>query len=207
MGTQPNNVESGSPVKDADNQPAVNWEKRYKDTQAAYTRVSQEAAKLRAENAVLNEQIGSVRLDLTEEQQKDLETLKYSDPDAWRLQLNQLENEKRNSLNEEVNKKSSEMEELAKRKIVLEEFQQANPDLVLTDEVIALDIPKRITNKLEQGKISFAEFLSECKGYLTAGKVVKDTNKTLNQPNLSMVGGSAGEIKPGKDLDYSKITF
>lgn len=200
-------VKQGIPSNDPKNDDTQNakqdWEKRFLDTQADYTRKCQENARLKAELEAYKN--GDNSLSLSEEQKQRLEELKYSDPDAWRKELNNLEKQKRDSLEKDIQTKANELTEIEQRRIILDDFVKANPQVLLNDEVIALDIPPRITRKLEEGKISFSEFLVECKDYLSAKKVVKDVNTTLEQPNLTKVGGD-NKLNVKKDsIDYSKV--
>ena len=75
----------------------VDYEKRFKDTQAFATKVAQEKAdavrelqELKAELSVLKE-TAKPSLTIDEQTQSELEDLKYSDPDAWRAKVNELE--------------------------------------------------------------------------------------------------------------------
>ena len=72
--------------------------------------------------------------------------------------------------------------ELARRAKVLEEFNQSHPDVQLTDELIAYDVPPRLTKQLEKGELTFEEFLDKTYEFLTKPKTVKDVNETLQQP-------------------------
>lgn len=193
-------------------------EQRRRDTQSEYTRISQSKKALEAENKVLkNKVIGDVKLELTPEQTEELENLKFEDPDAWRKKVNRYELEAidkhTKAVNEEVTKFSSEeleKDELERRKTVLVEFNQANPDFQLNDDVIQNDIPPRITKKLETGKVTFEEFLKEVYDYTKTGKVVKQ-EETPNQPNLSkMAGGDkpdANAVKEDIIMSYKKEIF
>jgi len=64
---------------------------------------------------------------------------------------------------------------------------------VLSDEVIENDIPPRITKKLEQGKIGFAEFLEECRVYLVKGKVVDKGEEPPAVTDISKNPGSSSQ--------------
>lgn len=193
-------------------------EKRRRDTQSEYTRLTQQKKALEAENIALkNKALKEVRLTLSQEQTQELEDLKFSDPEAWRKKVNLYESEaldrQRSELNEEVTKISADTlakEELERRKDVLKEFNQEHPDFVLDDGTIANDIPPRITKRLETGEISFEAFLQECYDYSKTGKVVMQ-EKTLNQPNLSKVGGGSKPDKFAETQDailsYNKEVF
>lgn len=176
---------------------AATAEQRRRDTQAEFTKSRQKQAALEAEKTELLKQVSSdVKVELSDEQAEELEELKFSDPDAWRRKMNTYETEAQSKRAKEVDErlkevsaKGTETAELERRKQVLQEFQAVNPGLVINDDVIANDIPPRITKRLQDNEVTFEEFLQEAHDYLKTGKVVATTEKTLNQPNLSKAGG------------------
>lgn len=181
---------------------AAKLEKQRRDTQSAFTRVSQENKKLTAEKDKMSE---AWRADymktLSVGDKAELEELRAQDPDAWRQKMNQLEQEEANKFGDRVTQVSQEahqMTELELREQQLAEFNEANPDFQITDDVIDNDIPPRITKKLEEGKISFAEFLEEVKTYVGKPKRIKQ-EQAPDEPNLS---NNPGSDKPsGKALE------
>lgn len=177
--------EENSATLGQENAQAVDWEKRFKDTQAAYTQSRQEIAKLKAELAVKDEP----KMQLTAEQQDELEDLKYNNPEEWRKRVNDLEKQADAQFNTKLNEELQKLTELEQRQLTLEAFQLSHPDFHLDDEVIAYDVPKRITKRLETGEINFETFLEEAYQYLTTPKVVGSQAKDLDQPNLNKVGG------------------
>lgn len=177
--------EENSATLGQENAQAVDWEKRFKDTQAAYTQSRQEIAKLKAELAVKDEP----KMQLTAEQQDELEDLKYNNPEEWRKKVNDLEKQADAQFNTKLNEELQKLTELEQRQLTLEAFQLSHPDFHLDDEVIAYDVPKRITKQLETGEINFETFLEEAYQYLTTPKVVGSPAKDLDQPNLNKVGG------------------
>lgn len=193
-------------------------EKRRRDTQAGFTQLTQKNKALEAEKAaLLNKATGSVEVQLTEAQAEELEALKFSDPDAWRKKLNVYEAEARTKRAKEIDDELKQVststldsEELERRKSVLEKFNQEHPDLVINDDLIESEIPPRITKKLADGKVTFEEFLEECYEYAKTGKVVA-SDKVLNQPNLSKVGGGNSPDKNAAKediiLSYQKETY
>ena len=176
----------------------VDYEKRFKDTQAFATKVAQEKAdalrelqELKAELSVLKE-TAKPSLTIDEQTKSELEDLKYSDPDAWRVRVNELEqkaNLEFNSKIDEAKKLSSQQLELQRRANVLAQFQTEHPDVEFTDELLHLDIPQRIVKELENGKVTYEEFLNNVYNYVKTPKVVGSITKTLEQPNLSKTGG------------------
>lgn len=193
--------------------------KRFRDTQAAYTKDRQRIKALEAEKTVLKKTaVGNVKIELTAEQAEELDELKFSDPEAWRRKMNKYEQEAlskhENELEEEVKQVSAsslEEEEKARRKDVLTEFLSENKSDTFNAEYIANDIPPRITRKLENGEITFEDFLTECLEYSKKGKVVKQTEKTLGQASLSKSGGGStpdkNAVKEDAIKSYEKETF
>ncbi|BAM63096.1 hypothetical protein ETP1_046 [Edwardsiella phage ETP-1] len=174
---------------------AATLEKRRRDTQGAYTRAQQEAKRLQTENDLLakgwEDQFAR---ELPIDTQAELEELKATDPDAWRNRLNELEVQRRGefgSKRQEIATKAKGETELEYRQRALQEFSEANPTVQIDNDVVQNDIPPRITRKLENGEISFGQFLEECKSFLTKGKVVKPVvDVPAGVKNLSATGGS-----------------
>jgi hypothetical protein len=193
-------------------------EKRYRDTQAAYTRTAQKTKALEAENSVLLQKATSkVDLKLTEAQTEELETLKFEDPEAWRRKMNSYEAEAREKYRSEltaevknVSSSSLEKDELKRREQVLAEFMEQNEGFKLDDDMIKNDIPPRITKKLDSGDITFEEFLEQCHEYVNTGKVIAQ-EKVPNNPNLSKIGGRGSPdkhaVKEDMITSYNKETF
>jgi len=173
---------------------AANAEVRRRDTQSSYTKTQERNIALESEN----EQLAStweaeVSKNLTTEQQSELEELKHTDQEAWREKINSYEAGNATRVKEkrtEIKAKATKETELQKRTRVLEEHNVANPDFALTDDVIDNDIPPRITRKLEQGKITFDEFIQASHEYLSKGKVIHAGDPAPNEPDLSAQSGS-----------------
>jgi len=198
---------------------AVSAERRRRDTQAEYTKTTQETKALKAEKAELLKRVNqNVKIEMTAEQAEELESLKFEDPEAYRLKMNKYEQTALAKQDEElteslkqVSASTLETEELEQRDITLAKFNQAHPDFVLTNEVFDNDIPPRIVKKLETGKISFEAFLKECYDYTKTGKVVKQEALPGKQPNLGNVGGSSkpdgNAVKEDIILSYNTETY
>lgn len=186
----------------------VDYEKRFKDTQAFATKLAQEKAEkereleeLKAEFSVLKA-TAKPSMTISKEVQDELDDLKYSDPEAWRSRLNQLEadaNKEFDSKLSDARSATAQQLELNRRASVLAEFQTRHPEIAFTDELLQLDIPGRIVKKLESGKVSYEEFLNEVVDFVKAPKIIGDSNKTLNQPNLSRIGGDSTPTKDARD--------
>jgi len=182
--------EKASDTEKQKKEDAINWEKRYKDTQKAFTKSRQELAELRAQLKVLQEQVKAPEPTIDDDKKKELDELKLTDPDRWYREMKALEDSAQKELSERVNKLSEREKELVRREMVLEEFLEANPDVVINNEIIKYDVPARITKKLEDGKITFEQFLNEVKEFLTRPKKIAEDQKPPQQKDIGSVGGS-----------------
>lgn len=176
---------------------AAGLEKRRRDTQSAYAKSQEQLKQTKVERDKYAQGWESdFSRNLSSTQQAELEELKASDPDAWRAKLNEYEQTQRTQFEEKKTeikqhaKKESEMEARTRQ---LSEWQAANPKIELTDDVIANDIPPRITKQLEKGDINFETFLAKCGEYLSKGRATSQGgDKAPNHGNLSSAaGGSA----------------
>lgn len=193
---------------------AVTIEKRRRDTESTLGKTKSTLEALQAEKQAL---AGRVKVDatasLTEDEREALAQLKHTDPDAWRVQMNQLETVAKQALERELSEAAataSQQQELERRGVVLADFNNAHPDAPITQEVIENDIPPRIIKKLEDGSVSFEEFLEEAYNYLTKPKTVGSA-KAPQQPNLGNVGGSSKPRPEAVEADFSssykEVTF
>lgn len=194
---------------------AANAELRRRDTQSSYTKTQQENLALTSENSQLADSWATeVSKTLTTEQQQELEELAHTDKEAWREKINKYETANASRVKEkhtEIKKKAGKETEVQQRERHLEEYNKANPDYALTDDVIDNDLPPRITKKLEEGKITFDEFIQEAHKYLSAGKVISKGDKAPNEPDLSKSGGNSKPTDQAVDGDikesYKKEIF
>jgi len=174
-------------------------EKKFRDTQSAFTKTNQKLKTLEAEKTILlTKATENVTIELSQEQKDELEELKFSDTEAWRKKLNSYERDAvdkhRKKLEQEVKEVSTstlDTEELERRKQVLSDFKKEHPSFDLNDDIIANDIPPRLTKKLAEGNITFDEFVVSCYEYLNKGKTIKDTEDAGKRPNLSKLGGKS----------------
>jgi len=187
----------------------VDFKKRFKDTQSAYTK-SQQALKAAQAKLEALEKLTTPKVEIDETTRTELDQLKFDDPDKWHQRMNEIENlaiQKHSQILNEASQEAMRAAELERRAQVLEEFNRSR-GLDITDEVIQFDVPPRITKKLENGEISFEAYLEEVSDYLTSPKTVKGGDSTLNQPDLNKVGGSdAPEDKATPAFDYAKVVF
>ena len=194
---------------------AARSEKRRRDTQSALAKATSAKSILEVENEELKKLVTQgARIEISTEEQEELNELKHSDPDAWRDKMNALEQ----NVVATTTTKLTEISDAAKttgtvgeRTVLLEAFLHDNPGFVINDDVLANDIPPRIKRALEKGEVTFMQFLGNVKSYLETNKVVDPNTPLDSGPNLSNVPGS--DI-PGDDADnaqqetdYSKMVF
>jgi len=188
---------------------------RRRDTQGAYTKNQQTLKALQAENEKLASSWESDAVsNLSSTEQAKLEELKVQDPDTWRSEIVRLEEEKRGKFKEKreaITQEASQMTELERRGLQLEQFNKDNPDIQLTDDVIENDIPPRITRKLEKGEIQFDEYLNEVAAYLSKPKKLapgETAPKTPDFANTRSSGSPTSEaLNQQSKTDYKKEIF
>ena len=180
---------------------AAGLEKRRRDTQAAFSKKSAEASQLEAENRALTNEWQKDGVKLTTTQQEELDELKYSDPDKWRLKLNEYESEAQKKFQERSNEVSASAKtetETERRNKLLQEYNAANPDFQITDDVVDNELPPKYLKQLTAGDITFEDYLDKAKEFLSTGKVIKGASDELedNDPNFHKAGGGA---KPSEE--------
>jgi hypothetical protein len=194
---------------------AVKTEKRRRDTQAAYTKSQQQIKQLTsAQEEAFTHLENELQVELTTEEQTELEELKVTNPDAWRKKLNQFESRKKEKVGEikkKITEKTSRETALEERAASLAKYNEENPDYPLSDDVIDNDIPPRFTKQLASNEITFDEFLTKCRDYLAKGKTLDKGTKAENEVDLSQANGSAklsdSVINKSSSSDYKKETY
>jgi len=178
---------------------AANLESRRRQTQSQYVKSRQELSELgHVSKALKTKLTEKATVKLTADQTIELNELKASDPDAWHAKLNEYNAAATAGIETEfteVDVKAKELSEVDRRQVVLDEYMASNPDFELTDDILANDVPKRITSELESGKITFEDFLGKVRTYLTSNKVITPAKDEKDEPNL---GNIAGKSKPEK---------
>lgn len=187
---------------------AVTSERRYRDTQGAYTKAQQEAKKNEAIAAGFQERLLESEVVLTKEQKFELADLRKTDPEAWRAKLNEYEAANKANLTtelEEIRTKSSNKGELEIRKDQMAVFSEET-GIVLTDEVIANDLPPRFLKELSEGKVTFEEFLVNAGEFIKAEKVIQGADESTddNTKDLSRVAGGHEPAKDAQEGDFEE---
>lgn len=201
------NVDEGGKVKFEEGvdplfKAAVLAEKKYRDTQASFTKNQQELARLKAKAEVLEKQVTST-VQLTAEQVQELEDLKYSNPDEWFHKKQAYETTAKQS----TSTKLQELTEQAAQKALLDLTKgekdaillafNSQTGLGLTEDVLANDIPLRLQMKSET--MPYEDYLKEVANYLGKTKVIKNTDPGLDVTDIHSMAGrdttSAGAVK------------
>ena len=198
---------------------AVAATKSYRDNQSGFTKSQQSLKETEAENIALKEQLANATqkpLELSTEDQTELDNLYTTDREAWRAKTNMLEQQSKEASEKAISEATDEARtkaggefELARRYEYLEEFNQGRK-IPITVELMDTDIPPRITKKLADGEITFEGYLDEVAEYIDADKVVSKTADTtttdLNKANGGTSPSDADKEKQG-ELDYSQQSF
>ena len=190
---------------------AATSEIRRRDTQSALTKTKDELSTATVKNnKILENWAKDITATLSDDEQNELNELKHSDPDKWRQRLDEIEISKQAQFEDkkkEIDDAASKETAIQKRTRLLKEYNEANPEHMLSDDVIDNDIPPRITKKLANNEISFEEFLSEANKYLTTGKVIGgDNDDAPDDPDLGDMGGkqtpSDASVKGDAEATY-----
>ena len=191
---------------------AAKAEIRRRDTQAAYTKGQQALKALQVEKQKLAKSWEADAVaNLSATEQAALDELKSQDPDAWRVKISEMEEAKRTEFKakcETITADAQSSTELERRQLQLEQYNLDHPTEKLTDEVIANDIPPRITKKLQNGDIQFSQFLEEVAQYLAKGKTLAETAKP---PETKSIATARGASQPSEQqqntTEYNEEIF
>jgi len=176
---------------------AVTSERRYRDTQGAFTKAQQNAKKQEAIATGLQERLLESEVALTKEQKFELNDLRKTDPEAWRTKLNEYEEVNKTTLKtelEEIRTKSSTKGELEIRQDQMAAFSKET-GIELTDQVVANDLPPRYIKELEDGKVTFEQFLDKAGKFIKADKTIQGSGDSTDDDTKDL-GRVAGGQEP-----------
>lgn len=187
---------------------AVMAERRRRDTQASFTQAQQKLKAFETENNILadmlEKELASV---ITDEQKDELDDLKHTDPEKWRVRLNELEVDRKNQLatkRQQVREQVEKESELERRTRLLAEFNETNPEIQLTDDVIEEELPPKFAKQLERGEITFEQFLDNARTFLSKGKTIAPVETPPASPTLAKVGGSHKPSEQARTVDSTE---
>jgi len=216
--------EKGKYVYPADMDPvlkaAVAATKSYRDNQSGFTKSQQSLKETEAENIALREQKAKAvqkPLELSKEEQMELDKLYSDDPTAWRHRVNALEQQAQDAVTEELTTATDEAKqkagtdfELQRRYDYLDYVNKGRGDKPITTDNLNDDVPNRINKKLADGSVTFEEYMTEVVEYLDAGKAIA-TSGVEPTTDLNKVNGGATATRGAKEeqgmLDYSQQAF
>ena len=177
---------------------APDYEKMFKDTQAAYTKARQEIAALKTKAAALEAEIQEKGYSIDEAVAEELETLKYTDPEAWRQKLNAIESQRAKDIDSKI---AAEVE-VERRTQLLAEYNAANPNYQLNDYVAQNVLPGSFMRRLDAGEITFEGFIAEASDYLKRVKVGPgNSDKAGKTSPIRQMDGSSSPSPQGSDTD------
>jgi len=188
-------------------------EKRRRDTESTLGKTrAQLNASQATQDAYKKRMVGQPAA-ITAERRAELDDLKITDPEAWRLELNKMDQQANSALDTELSDISSEAvqaAEVTRREDVLLQFNAEHSDAPINDASLQNEIPPRITKRLSDGTISFEEFLNEAYEYLVAPKTTVGATATAD-PSLGAAGGTSNpsnEAQAAADItDYANTVF
>lgn len=176
------------------------WEKMFKDTQAAYTKSRQEIAALKTKAAALEAELNKQGYEIEPEVAEELEMLKYSDPEAWRQKLNAIEASKAKAIDSKI---AYEVE-TERRTQLLNEYNQANPSYQINDYVAQNVLPGSFLRRLDAGELTFEGFIAEASDYLKRVKIGPGNSEKAGKPNpMRVLDGGSSPTPNGTDNDVS----
>lgn len=180
-----------------------NYEKMFKDTQAAYTKARQEIAAYKAQIKALENTIVKSNIAIDPEIQEELDALKHTDPETWRQRLNAIENAKAKEVTSEITKQA----EIARRREVLNQWNQDNPDAQITDYIVKNVLPQSFYKRLNNNEISFEGFLAEASNFLRQVKVGPGNSPKAGKKDPMRVAEGTASMPAEKVVDYKDMIF
>ncbi|RLA58326.1 MAG: hypothetical protein DRQ78_12205 [Epsilonproteobacteria bacterium] len=198
----------------------VRAEKRQRDAQSELGRTQAQLRESKAVTDVLMATASTMVPDdfqLSDDELTALDKLKTTDPDKYRLEVNALEAKAKEAQKEKLAELTTKAATAAtdahttkNRVTVLAEFRDANPDLVITDDVLVNDVPPRFLKGVQDGEYDYATYLSMVKDYVGTGKKAPEGNEgdphNIHKMNGSQTPGKKAAGRQGQG-DYAKMTF
>lgn len=172
---------------------AAKTEARRRHTQGQYTKAQQALNKIEAQK----EGAG-----LTQDQIKELEHLKSTDPEAWYHKRRELTEQVENTWE----KKAQELGAKARRE-ELEALLETSGDLTMQN--LENDVPARLLNEFNAGNITSEDLVEQATQYIQNGVSLPQPEDTLSQPDLGTVPGGSEPSKDGANSseNYEDITY
>ena len=190
---------------------AVAKEKAFRDTQAGFTKTRQELKAKEAELEALRQQIAKYETpeaSLSEEERKELEELKYVNPEEWYKRMRALEEVAQKKVEEkldEVQKEARQKTESEIKQEILEEFNK-NRETPITQEFLDLEIPPKYHKMVANGEMTYIDFLQKAAAFIDAPKKVA-TPELETTTNIQQAAGGQVETPREPEIDYNTVVF
>ena len=166
----------------------------------------QELRKQEAISEGLQEKLLTSEVVLTKEQKFELHDLKKTDPEAWRNKLNEYEEANKEKLGTELETIRTESSDKGEKAVRIEQMEawSESTGISLTDEIVENDLPPRFMKQLENGKITFEEFLDKAGKFLKSEKVIQGADEDVDDDtkNLSKVPGTQEPSTHAQEGDF-----
>ena len=192
---------------------AIAATKSARDNQSAYTKTRNELKALEAELKALKDQVAKYETptaQLTEEESKELEELKYTDPDEWFKRMKALEAQAQEKVKEKLDEVSKQARQQTEQEYRIQRLEEYNKTLEtpMTPEMIELNVPPVWGKKLQDGEIDFDQFLDKAAEFIFGPKTVAKPDTPEQGTNLAQVAGS-GTPDPdtSSGIDYSQVVL
>lgn len=184
----------------ADKSLAVTSEIRRRNTESSFTRANQKNLELQAELDVYKTLVPT-SLNISDEDQEALDTLKYSDPDAWFERVSDIKAKAKDGFSSRTEEaviaakqEAVKNDTVASRAKLLEQFN-SNTATPLTDEQLQYDIPPRLLKRVENGELAFGDMIQQAHDFINGNKVVEQPEYT-EEPTFDGTPGG-GPTEPG----------
>lgn len=166
-------------------------EKRRRDAQAALTPLQQENARLKAE---LEASKTPPKVELTPEREKELDDLKFTDPDKWRHEVNNIDKENQKAFTQKVDEEAKKIQDQQ----MVANFLADNPSL--DHDLVKHVIPTAIQKRYSEGEISILEVLEIGKKLINGAPVA-----SVMIPDSPNLGEVAGSDKPTNEAKQKQV--
>ena len=186
---------------------AINAEKSRRQSLAQYTKTAQELAleKARADKAG-EVALSNAKDEFTPSEIEELNKLKESDVDAWRVRYNELDALRLQRAKEAVTTAMTVDPSTLVNASYEEQLKAFNSTVAkpLTSDELAYDIPPRLTKQLNEGVLTYEEYLT--KAYeVVRGAVAPITTTRIDNNVVTPKAGSITE-QTG-ELDINELTL
>lgn len=199
---------------------ALNTEKRRRDVNSSFGKSQTDNNRLTAENDALKAEMAKLVKPegFSVEQAAELETLRYSDVDAWYEKKREFETKNSKVVSSVVDEAISAAKATATVQVdqqatvsrdeaiaaMLTAHNAANPEHPITTDMLALNVPPILVKQFASGDLDAPGFMAQVSKFIYADRVVKK-EATLDQPNLSKAAHSQAPSDSAKTQSMESL--